>query len=168
MSKIGKLPIKLPASTTLTVADNHVTVVGPLGTLDWQLPLGVTVQQADGTVLVVNAHPEDRMTRPAHGLARARLANMVKGVSVGFERILDIAGVGFRVEVHEPEVWLHVGLSHPVKLAIIPGVSIKVVKNEKYAKDQANKSSNADRVGGSCNYYWYFGQHCPAAIYQKP
>ncbi|MFA5967188.1 MAG: 50S ribosomal protein L6 [Patescibacteria group bacterium] len=130
MSKIGKLPIKLPANTTLTVADNHVTVAGPLGTLDWQLPLGVTVQQADGTVLVVNAHPEDRMTRPAHGLARARLANMVMGVSAGFERILDISGVGFRVEVHEPEVWLHVGLSHPVKLVIIPGVSIKVVKNE--------------------------------------
>ncbi len=129
MSKIGKLPIKLPANTTLSAADSLVTVQGPLGVLKWSLPKGITLREEEkGTVLVLNT--ASAADSAAYGLARARLANMVKGVSAGFEQVLDISGIGFRAEVHDQEVWLYVGLSHPIKLAIIPGTSIKVVKNE--------------------------------------
>jgi len=133
MSKIGKLPIKLPANTTLSVADSLVTVQGPLGALRWPLPEGITLREEEnGTVLVMNtaSAANSAAARSLYGLARARLANMVKGVSAGFEQVLDILGIGFRAEVHDQEIWLHVGLSHPIKLAIIPGTSIKVVKSE--------------------------------------
>lgn len=130
MSKIGRLPIKLPADTTLTVADLLVTVKGQLGELQWQLPAGMVIEQKEGVVTVINQRKNDPTAQPVYGLTRAKLANMVKGVSVGFEKILDIIGVGFRAELRDDDLWLHLGFSHPVKLALLPGVTVKIVKNE--------------------------------------
>ena len=130
MSKIGRLPIKLPSDTTLSVADSLITVKGKLGELRWQLPQEITIQQQDGIVTVVNQHPNDPTSQPIYGLTRAKLSNMVKGVSVGFERILEIIGVGFRAELKDDELWLHLGFSRPVKLNLLPGVTVKIVKNE--------------------------------------
>jgi len=130
LSKIGQLPIALPDNTTLTVGDGLAVAKGPLGELSWGLPKNMMLKEEAGLVTVVNTNPEDPATKAMHGLTRARLANMVKGVSAGFERILDINGVGFRAEVKDTEIWLHIGFSHIVKLVIIPGVSIKVTKNE--------------------------------------
>ena len=130
MSKIGRLPIKLPPEVTLKVADELVTVTGTLGTLTLSLPKGITLLEEADIVKVVNQNPADRSTWSLHGLVRAKLANLVKGVSVGFERILDINGVGFRAEIKNDTLRLHIGLSHPVDLAVLPGVAIKIVKNE--------------------------------------
>jgi len=131
MSKIGRLPIKLPPEVTVTVADGLITVKGVLGTLTLALLPGITINQQDGIVTVVNQNQADRATWAIHGLIRAKLANLVKGVSVGFERILDINGVGFRAEMKDgTTLRLHIGLSHPVDLAVLPGVTIKIVKNE--------------------------------------
>ena len=130
MSKIGRLAIQLPDKTTLNLEGNLVTVKGEKGELAWPLPAGITLEKADQTVTLINAEPANPTTRSLHGLARARIANMVQGVTRGFERILEITGVGFKAEVHAAEIWLFVGLSHTVKLPIIPGTEIKVTKNE--------------------------------------
>ncbi len=130
MSKIGRLAINLPENTTLVVGDGLATVKGKLGELSWRLPVGMTVEQQDGIVKIINQHPENQTSKALHGLTRAKLANLVTGVSAGFERILDINGVGFKAELHDDQIWLHLGFSHPIKLAILAGVSIKITKNE--------------------------------------
>lgn len=130
MSKIGRLAIKLPENTTLNVVDGLVVVKGKLGELSWKLPSGMMLEQQDGIVKIINQHPENQISNAVHGLSRAKIANLVTGVSAGFERILDINGVGFRAELHDDQIWLHLGFSHPIKLAILEGVNIKITKNE--------------------------------------
>lgn len=129
MSKIGKLPIKLPAGTTLTMVENNITVKGELGELQWRLPSGISVKQENDQIIVISSRPKDPSLQPLYGLTRAKLANMIKGVTEGFEITLEISGVGFRGELHDEELWLHIGLSHPIKLAILPGTTIKMLKN---------------------------------------
>lgn len=130
MSKIGQLPIQLSDKTDLTMQGDQIKVTGEKGELNWTLPKGIQLEKSDGIVTFINADPHDSTARSLHGLARAKVANMVQGVTNGFEKILEITGVGFKAEVHEAEVWLFVGLSHTVKLPIIPGVEVKVTKNE--------------------------------------
>lgn len=130
MSKIGRLPIKLPAQTTVRMVEGLARVKGPLGELTWQIPAGALVDVQDQVVAITNQQPNIPAMRAIHGLVRAKLANMVEGVSTGFNKILEISGVGFRAEVQDNEVRLQVGFSHPVKLAILPGASVKVTKNE--------------------------------------
>ena len=131
MSKIGRLPIKLPDQTTIQMVDGLAKVTGPLGELTWRIPAGALVEIKEQVATVTNEQPTNPVFRAIHGLVRAKLANMVEGVSKGFTKILEISGVGFRAEVQkDEEIWLHVGFSHPVKLAILPGASIKVIKNE--------------------------------------
>jgi len=130
MSKIGRLAIKLPSDVAVTVTAGLATVTGKLGELQWQLPAGMKIDQQDQVVSIINEQPADPASRALYGLSRAKIANLVKGVSEGFERVLEISGVGFRGELHDNELWLHVGFSHVVKLSILPGVSIKLVKNE--------------------------------------
>lgn len=130
MSKIGKLLIKLPENTTLTMEGNNAIVKGKLGELQWKLPDGINVAQENNVITVTNSTPKNQILKALYGLTRAKLANMVKGVSEGFEITLEITGVGFRGELHDNELWLHIGLSHPVKMPILPGVIIKVSKSD--------------------------------------
>lgn len=130
MSKIGRLSIQLPDKTELTLQGNQVKVVGEKGELNWVLPGGIQLEKTDNTVRLINNNPHNPTDRAFHGLSRSKIANMVQGVTDGFEKILEITGVGFKAEVHDQEVWLSVGLSHTVKLPIIPGTEIKVTKNE--------------------------------------
>src|SRR5438105_15096428 len=113
MSRIGKRPIEIPSGVTVSVEPGRVAVAGPLGTLQQQVPLRMTVEQADGSVLV--SRPTERgEDRALHGLTRTLIANMVEGVTKGFEKRLEIQGVGYRAALKGTDLELLVGYSHPV------------------------------------------------------
>ena len=114
MSRIGKLPIQVPAGVTVTIADdNTVSVKGPKGELSQKVNKDITVQ-LDGQVLTVSRPTDSKPHRAMHGLYRALINNMVVGVSNGFEKVLVMEGVGYRAQAAGTELTLNVGYSHPV------------------------------------------------------
>jgi large subunit ribosomal protein L6 len=123
LSRIGKLPIEVPSGVTITVDSGDVTVVGPKGTLTQFITPAVDVKIEDGTLTV---HPKDesKEARSQHGLMRALINNMVTGVTKGFEKKLEVNGVGFRVATSNNELEMSLGFSHPVKYKAPEGVSI--------------------------------------------
>lgn len=123
LSRIGKLPIEIPSGVTITVDSGDVTVVGPKGTLTQFVTPAVDVKVEDGTLTV---HPKDesKEARSQHGLMRALINNMVTGVTQGFEKKLEVNGVGFRVAVSNNELDMALGFSHPVKYKAPEGVTI--------------------------------------------
>jgi large subunit ribosomal protein L6 len=124
MSRIGFAPIELPAKVTVSVeAGNVVTVKGPRGELRQQIPAAMTVAVNDG-VLTVGRPDDAQGNRSLHGLSRALLANMVTGVTDGFERRLEIQGVGYRADRDGEGIMLRVGYSHTVPVAPLPGVEL--------------------------------------------
>ncbi len=126
MSRIGRSPIPVPAGVEVSVAGRRVTVKGPQGTLERDLPSEVSVRQEDGTVLVERAG-DDRRHRALHGLSRALVNNMVVGVSSGFTKELEIVGVGYRATSQGPDrVDLALGYSHTLPVQAPPGVSFEV------------------------------------------
>ena len=115
MSRIGKRPIEIPAGVTVSVEPGRVAVVGPLGTLQQQVPHRMQVAQEDGVVNVTR--PTERGDdRALHGLTRTLIANMVDGVTKGFEKRLEIQGVGYRATLKGTDLELNVGYSHPVTI----------------------------------------------------
>ena len=127
MSRIGKKPIEFPAGVTVKQESNIIRVDGPKGSLSLALPQGVEVDRGDKN-LVVKRLSEERSDRSCHGLVRTLLANMVTGVSAGFEKTLEISGVGYRAETKDGTVRLLLGYSSPVEYHIPKGISIKVDK----------------------------------------
>lgn len=124
MSRIGKMPIKLPAKVELTVAsDNTVTVKGPKGTLSRKVDPDIKVSIENGEVLVTRP-TEQKRHRAMHGLYRALLSNMVTGVSQGFQKEMQVVGVGFRVENQGNLVTFSVGYSHPIVFAIPSEINV--------------------------------------------
>jgi len=124
MSRIGRAPINLPKGVELTVADERITVKGPKGQLTVPINPRITVSVADGVVRL--ERPTDhRNDRAQHGLARSLLANAVTGVTNGFQRKLEIQGVGFRCQMKGNDLELTVGYSHPVVITPLQGVSIQ-------------------------------------------
>ena len=114
MSRIGKLPIKLPSGVSVTVdSDNLVTVKGPKGSLSEKVNKDITISQEDGT-LHVERPSDSKPHRALHGLYRALINNMVTGVTSGFEKALVLEGVGYRAAVAGKQLTLNVGYSHPV------------------------------------------------------
>ncbi len=125
MSRIGRKPIEIPAGVTVSVEPGRVAVSGPLGTLQQQVPARMTIEQDDGTVLVTR--PTDRGDdRALHGLTRTLIANMVEGVTKGFEKSLEIQGVGYRASLKGSDLELLVGYSHPVTIKPRTGISFEV------------------------------------------
>jgi len=127
MSRIGKKPILIPAGVDIKVAGPIVSVKGPLGKLDWLLSSGLGVSIADGQ-LVVKRSNEDRQARALHGLTRAELSNIVQGVTKGYERNLEITGVGYKVAVQGRTMSFNVGYINPVTYPIPVGIDVKVDK----------------------------------------
>ena len=126
MSRIGKMPVAIPAGVEVTVADgNLVTVKGPKGTLTQQLQPSMTIKQ-EGAELLVSRPDDGKENRALHGLTRALLHNMVVGVSEGFKKELEINGVGYRAAKEGNELVMNLGYSHPVKVAEIDGITIDV------------------------------------------
>jgi large subunit ribosomal protein L6 len=117
MSRVGKRPIPIPDGVTVDLADGAVRVKGPKGTLSERMPPRIEVVIEGGQVIL--KRPDDRkQSRALHGLARALVANMVKGVTEQFKKELEIQGVGYRAEVQGGKVTLNVGFSHPVETEI--------------------------------------------------
>jgi len=130
MSRIGKLPVPVPAGVTITVSNGLLLVTGPKGELRQALATGVAVAQEPGVARVTRDN-ETRQVRSNHGLTRALLNNMVKGVTTGFERRLDIQGVGFKSEVKGTTLVLSLGFSHQIVFPFPVGISITVEKGTK-------------------------------------
>ena len=127
MSRIGKLPIEVPAGVTITVDSDAIKVVGPKGELTVPHLSDVTVALEDGTATVTRKDDE-RIAKAQHGLQRALLQNAVEGVTKGFEKRLEVNGVGFRVASSNNELTMSLGFSHEVKYKAPEGVN---VSNEK-------------------------------------
>lgn len=128
MSRIGKLPIAIPAGVTITVDPNGITVTGPKGTLQQFLLSEVTVTVDDNQV-VVTRNNDEKLAKSQHGLMRALIANMITGVSKGFEKKLEINGVGYRVNGGGQTLNLTLGFSHPVVFEAPAGVQLEVQQN---------------------------------------
>lgn len=126
MSRIGKLPIAIPAGVTVTVKDSVVTVKGKLGELSEAIKPGVNVAIEDNHVVLTRDNDQKEI-RALHGLYRAKIANMVKGVSEGFEKVLVINGVGYKAVQQGDKVMLTLGLSHQVCLEPIAGIKFTVL-----------------------------------------
>lgn len=128
MSRIGKRPITIPAKVQITIDGSQVTVKGPKGELSRVLPSAVTIEQ-EGETLLVKRVDDSRTARQMHGLARTLVANMVDGVSQGFQRRLEIQGVGYRAAVQGRNLTLNVGYSHPVQIEPPDGIQLAVENN---------------------------------------
>lgn len=128
MSRIGKRPISVPPKVTVTISGQDVAVKGPKGELSRTLPPEVEVAQ-EGQTLTINRRNESRAARQRHGLCRTLVANMVEGVSQGFQRRLEIQGVGYRAQVQGRNLTLSIGYSHPVQIAPPEGIQFAVENN---------------------------------------
>ncbi|GKS65103.1 50S ribosomal protein L6 [Nitrospira sp.] len=127
MSRIGKKPIAIPGGVEVKVAGSTVSVKGPLGKLDWSLKDGVKVAVNNGQ-LTVDRASEDRKVRALHGLTRAVLSNMVQGVTKGYERSLEITGVGYKTQLQGRTLSFNVGYINPVVYQVPVGIDVKVDK----------------------------------------
>ncbi len=127
MSRIGKLPIQIPAGVTITVDSGTVKVQGPKGNLEQFITPNVTVAVEDG-VLTVTRKDDSKPAKSEHGLMRALINNMVVGVTTGFEKKLEVNGVGFRVNGGGQSLEMALGFSHPVKYQAPEGINIAVDK----------------------------------------
>ncbi len=128
MSRIGKRPIKVPDQVTVTIEGQKVSVKGAKGTLTRELPPEVIVEQ-QGDTLTVKRRDESRNARQRHGLSRTLVANMVEGVSKGFQKRLLIQGVGYRAQIQGRNLILNVGYSKPVEIIPPEGIQLAVETN---------------------------------------
>ena len=125
MSRIGKRPIEVPAGVTVALDPGRVTVSGPRGELHQAVPQRMQITQEDGTITVTR--PTERgEDRALHGLTRTLIANMVEGVTQGYEKRLEIQGVGYRAAMSGTNLELQVGYSHPVRIVPREGISFEV------------------------------------------
>ena len=116
MSRIGRMPIAVPAGVTVTIAENnHVTVKGPKGTLERVLPAEMDIKLEDSQIVVTRPNDLKRM-KSLHGLTRTLINNMVTGVTAGYEKVLEINGVGYRAQKQGKKLILSLGYSHPVEM----------------------------------------------------
>jgi large subunit ribosomal protein L6 len=127
MSRIGRKIIPIPAGVEVKVSDRTVAVKGPLGRLEWTLNPPISVTTVDGHVQVNRAN-EQTHTKALHGLTRAELQNMIVGVTKGYERTLEVTGVGYKAAVQGQKLSFNVGYTHPVEFPLPKGVEAKVDK----------------------------------------
>jgi len=130
MSRIGKQPIAIPAKVKVEVKGQKVHVEGPKGKLDWELPRRTSLRIENGRV-VVSREGDDARAKALHGLSRALVNNMVRGVSEGFVKKLEIQGVGFKAAVTGDSVNMSLGYSHPIVYTIPPQIKVTVEENTK-------------------------------------
>ena len=130
MSRIGRLPVAVPAGVEVKVAENNVvTVKGPKGTLERSLPVEMTIKVEDGHVVVTRPNDLKKM-KSLHGLTRTLIQNMVIGVSQGYEKTLEVNGVGYRAAKQGKKLVLNLGYSHPVEMEDPEGLESKVDGNK--------------------------------------
>jgi large subunit ribosomal protein L6 len=130
MSRVGRMPITVPQGVTVNIKHSEVTVNGPKGQLGRRLASDMAIILKD-SILTVSRPSDSKVHRSLHGLTRSLLANMVEGVTNGFEKNLDMVGVGYRAEKVGEKLIIHVGYSHPVEVSPLPGLSLEVGKNNR-------------------------------------
>ena len=129
MSRIGKMPIAIPAGVTVTIAENnHVTVKGPKGTLERTLPSAMTIKQ-EGEEIIVTRPNDLKQNKALHGLTRTLINNMVIGVTDGYSKVLEINGVGYRANKNGKVLELALGYSHPINMPDPEGITTTVENN---------------------------------------
>jgi large subunit ribosomal protein L6 len=138
MSRIGKRLIEVPKGVTVTITGQHVAVKGTKGNLERTLPAEVALEQEGSTIKVLR-RDESKAARQRHGLSRTLIANMVEGVSNGFERKLQILGVGYRAQVQGRKLILNVGYSKPVEIDPPEGITVAVEGNTNLTVSGINK-----------------------------
>jgi len=122
MSRIGKKPIEVPSGVEVKVKGTTVMVKGPKGELSWSYPEALRVELQEGRIMV-QRNSDLKRERSLHGLTRSLISNMVTGVSKGYERVLEIQGVGYRAQVQGPKITFTIGYSYPVEYSIPEGVT---------------------------------------------
>jgi len=130
VSRIGRMPVTLPQGVSVNIEGQRVFVKGPKGELTHQVRPEIAVK-LEGQQLLVSRSTDERAHRAYHGLTRALLANMVKGVSEGFRKVMQVEGVGYRAAMQGTALVLQLGYSHPIEVVPPPGVSFSVEKGEK-------------------------------------
>jgi large subunit ribosomal protein L6 len=125
LSRIGKMPIEVPSGVEVRVEGTLATVTGPRGTLSQTIPTQISVRQ-EGARILVERPNDERENRALHGLVRSLVANMVEGVTKGFEKRLEIQGVGYRASLRGTDLELNVGYSHSVVMKPRPGITFEV------------------------------------------
>jgi large subunit ribosomal protein L6 len=138
MSRIGKQPIDIPPKVKVEVSGQKVHVEGPKGKLNWELPHRTSLKVADGKI-IVSRDGDDAQAKALHGTSRALVHNMVKGVSEGFVKKLEIQGVGFKAAVQGNFVNLALGYSHPINYSIPEQVKVTVEENTKVTIEGPDK-----------------------------
>lgn len=138
MSRIGRMPVEIPAGVDIKIDGQTVTVKGPKGTLTQTFHKNMQLEKEGATVLVKRPNDE-KENRALHGLTRALLANMVNGVSKGFEKSLDVVGVGYRAQKQGKKLMLTLGYSHPVEMEEPAGITFDVPSQDKVIVRGADK-----------------------------
>lgn len=127
MSRIGRAPVSIPSGVTVQIDGNTVAVKGPKGQLKQAIRSEIAIEQKDGKI-ALSRKSDERLVRSLHGLSRTLIANMIKGVTVGFERELEIVGVGYRAQMEGKKLIMQLGYSHPVEVEPPAGTEISVGK----------------------------------------
>jgi large subunit ribosomal protein L6 len=126
MSRIGRLPIPVPAGVDVTITGREVAVKGPKGSLNHTLVEPISITRSEDGTLVVSRPDDERDSKARHGLSRTLVANMIQGVTAGYERTLEIVGVGYRVVAKGSDLEFALGFSHPVVVTAPAGISFEV------------------------------------------
>jgi large subunit ribosomal protein L6 len=125
VSRIGRMPVEVPPGVDVDIKGSHVRVKGPKGEMEQVFPAQMKISREDNTI-IVERPTDQQQDRALHGMTRALIQNMVSGVSSGFEKIMEINGVGYRAEMKGKNLVLHVGFSHPVEVDPPAGISFDV------------------------------------------
>jgi large subunit ribosomal protein L6 len=126
MSRIGKLPVAVPSGVEVTIDGQHISVKGPKGTLEHTIAEPISVERDDDGTLLVKRPDDERTSKALHGLTRTLVNNLVVGVTAGYEKKLEIHGVGYRVQAKGSDLEFALGYSHPVKIEAPEGITFKV------------------------------------------
>ncbi|WP_433471002.1 50S ribosomal protein L6 [Saccharomonospora azurea] len=139
MSRIGKLPITVPSGVDVTIDGQHISVKGPKGTLEHQVAEPITVERAEDGSLLVKRPDDERESRALHGLTRTLVQNLVVGVTQGYEKRMEIHGVGYRVQAKGSDLEFALGFSHPVLIKAPEGITFKVESPTKFSVSGIDK-----------------------------
>lgn len=126
MSRVGKKPVPVPKGATVAIAGRKVTAKGPLGELSYEIQPGIGVREDGGTILLTNEFPNEREGRALHGVSRTMVANLIEGVTKGFQKNLEIVGTGWRAALSGKVLELSLGYAQPVRVPIPEGLSAEV------------------------------------------
>jgi large subunit ribosomal protein L6 len=140
MSRIGKIPVVIPAGVKASIQDRSVSIEGPKGKLNLTLPAR-TGAKIEGGKILISRDGEDAQAKAMHGLGRALINNMVKGVATGYTRKLEIQGVGFKAAVQGNAVTLNLGYSHPINYPLPAQIKVTVEENTKITVEGPDKQS---------------------------